>query len=174
MKTETATTVRPARNLRGSVSLPGDKSISHRYAMLAGIAEGPSRLENYSTGADCASTLGCMRSLGVNWQRNANVIEVQGKGLRLSTPSTPLDCGNSGSTMRMLSGIVAGQPFTIRDMSGRVVSRDRGVIRTTCLFDTLGDDTPGGVFLDELGVAVPDRIPWFPSTTPRSARSSSP
>ena len=73
--------VRPARNFRGSVQLPGDKSISHRYAMLAGIAEGPSRLENYSTGADCASTLGCMRTLGVSWQRNGNVIEVQGKGL---------------------------------------------------------------------------------------------
>ena len=61
--------MRPARNVRGSVQLPGDKSISHRYAMLAGIAEGPSRLENYSTGADCASTLGCMRSLGVEWER---------------------------------------------------------------------------------------------------------
>ena len=60
--------VRPARNLRGSVSLPGDKSISHRYAMLAAIAEGPSRFENYSTGADCASTLGCLRSLGVSWE----------------------------------------------------------------------------------------------------------
>ncbi len=63
--------MRPARNVRGTVRLPGDKSISHRYAMLAGIAEGPSRLENYSTGADCASTLGCMRSLGVAWERNA-------------------------------------------------------------------------------------------------------
>ncbi len=65
--------VRPARNIRGTVQLPGDKSISHRYAMLAGIADGPSRLENYSTGADCASTLACMRALGVGWQRNGNV-----------------------------------------------------------------------------------------------------
>src|SRR5213080_45597 len=107
MKTETATTVRPARNLRGSVSLPGDKSISHRYAMLSGIAEGPSRLENYSTGADCASTLGCMRAMGVAWERkDGSVIEIEGRGLALSAPSEPLDCGNSGSTMRMLSGIV--------------------------------------------------------------------
>src|SRR5439155_23331798 len=59
MKIETQVIVRPARNVRGSVILPGDKSVSHRYAMLAGIAEGPSRLENYSTGADCASTLSC-------------------------------------------------------------------------------------------------------------------
>src|SRR5437588_5307790 len=105
MKTELQVIVRPARNVRGSVQLPGDKSISHRYGMLAGIAEGPSRLENYSTGADCASTLGCMRALGVTWERkpDQNVIEVQGRGLILSAPSQPLDCGNSGSTMRMLS-----------------------------------------------------------------------
>jgi 3-phosphoshikimate 1-carboxyvinyltransferase len=114
MKSESQVIVRPARNVRGSVSLPGDKSISHRYAMLAAIAEGPSRLENYSTGADCASTLGCLRSLGVKWERKENtdnVIEVQGSGLALSAPSQPLDCGNSGSTIRMLSGIVAGQKF---------------------------------------------------------------
>ena len=112
MKTESQMVVRPARNVRGSVQLPGDKSISHRYAMLAGIAEGPSRLENYSTGADCASTLGCMRALGVKWERKENVIEVQGQGLALSAPTQPLDCGNSGSTIRMLSGIVAGQKFS--------------------------------------------------------------
>jgi hypothetical protein len=69
MKMESQVVVRPARNVRGGVSLPGDKSISHRYAMLAAIADGPSRLENYSTGADCASTLGCLRSLGVKWER---------------------------------------------------------------------------------------------------------
>ncbi len=106
--------VRPARNVSGSLSLPGDKSISHRYAMLAAIADGPSRLENYSTGADCASTLGCLRALGVKWERKTeggNVIEVQGSGLSLSAPGQPLDCGNSGSTIRMLSGIVAGQKF---------------------------------------------------------------
>src|SRR5207302_5985113 len=126
MKTETATTVRPARNVRGSVQLPGDKSISHRYAMLAGIAEGPSRLENYSTGADCASTLACMRALGVQWQRKdgpGNVIEVEGRGLSLSAPSSPLDCGNSGSTMRMLSGIAAGQPFSSEMIGDESLSR---------------------------------------------------
>lgn len=120
MKIESQVTVRPARNVRGTVQLPGDKSISHRYAMLSGIAEGSSRLENYSIGADCASTLGCMRALGVSWQRTdgpGNVIEVQGRGLSLLAPTTPLDCGNSGSTMRMLSGIVAGQPF-ISEMIG--------------------------------------------------------
>jgi 3-phosphoshikimate 1-carboxyvinyltransferase len=113
MKNGSQVTVRPARNVRGTVNLPGDKSISHRYAMLAGMAEGPSRIENYSTGADCASTLGCMRALGVAWNRNQDgAIEVQGSGLSLAAPAAALDCGNSGSTMRMLSGIVAGQKFS--------------------------------------------------------------
>ncbi len=124
MKNEAPVILRPARNVRGSVQLPGDKSISHRYAMLAGIAEGPSRLENYSTGADCASTLGCMRSLGVNWERKeGNAIEVQGRGLALAAPAAALDCGNSGSTMRMLSGIVAGQKFTSEMVGDESLSR---------------------------------------------------
>lgn len=113
MKSSSQVVVRPALNVRGSVHLPGDKSISHRYAMLAGIAEGQSRLENYSTGADCASTLGCLRAMGVTWQLGADgAIEIQGRGPTLSPSTSPLDCGNSGSTMRMLSGIVAGQNFT--------------------------------------------------------------
>src|ERR1700686_4642082 len=124
MKNESEVVVRPARNVRGNVRLPGDKSISHRYAMLAGIAEGVSRLENYSTGADCASTLGCMRSLGGEWERKdkdggGNVIEVKGRGLALAAPAAVLDCGNSGSTMRMLSGIVAGQKFFSERGGGR-------------------------------------------------------
>src|ERR1700733_1038923 len=120
MKISSKVIVRPARNVRGSVGLPGDKSISHRYAMLAAVADGQSRLENYSTGADCASTLGCLRSLGVKWERrdgSDNVIEVQGSGLSLAAPAQPLDCGNSGSTIRMLSGIVAGQKFS-SEMAG--------------------------------------------------------
>jgi 3-phosphoshikimate 1-carboxyvinyltransferase len=126
MKSESQVVVRPARNVRGSVRLPGDKSISHRYAMLAGIAEGESRLENYSTGADCASTLGCMRSLGVEWERKEgadNTIEVRGRGLALAAPGVALDCGNSGSTMRMLSGIVAGQIFTSEMVGDESLSR---------------------------------------------------
>ena len=124
MKNGSEVRVRPARNVRGSVQLPGDKSISHRYAMLAGIAEGPSRLENYSTGADCASTLGCMRSLGVQWEKkDGGVVEVQGGGLSLNAPVAPLDCGNSGSTMRMLSGIVAGQQFMSEMVGDESLSR---------------------------------------------------
>src|SRR6201993_1108445 len=114
MKPGSSVTVHPARHVEGSLRLPGDKSISHRYAMLAGIAEGKSRLENYSTGADCASTLACLRALGARWGRideAANGIEIEGHGPLLAAPAAPLDCGNSGSTMRMLSGILAGQDF---------------------------------------------------------------
>src|SRR5512132_1198726 len=91
--------IRPATGLRGCARLPGDKSISHRYAMLGGIAEGTTKLENFSSGADCASTLGCLRSLGVKWERNGGSVVIQGSGSRLQAPAAPLDCGNSGSTI---------------------------------------------------------------------------
>jgi 3-phosphoshikimate 1-carboxyvinyltransferase len=104
--------ITPARRLSGTVLLPGDKSISHRYAMLSGIAEGASKLHNYSSGADCRSTLECMRALGVNWTKTGKVVEVEGRGLQgLQAPTATLDAGNSGSTIRMLSGILAAQPF---------------------------------------------------------------
>src|SRR4030088_570787 len=126
MFSKSETTVCPARTVRGSVRLPGDKSISHRYAMLAAIANGSSRLDNYSTGADCASTLRCLKSLGVPWERTdgaGNVIEVRGLGSSLAAPSEPLDCGNSGSTMRMLSGIVAAQKFKSEMVGDASLSR---------------------------------------------------
>jgi len=104
--------IRPARNILGSLRVPGDKSISHRYAMLAGLALGRSRFENYSPGADCNSTLECMRALGCKIGRDEKgTVIIDGVGAQLKTPAAVLDCGNSGSTMRMLSGIVAGQSF---------------------------------------------------------------
>src|SRR5438105_5040217 len=115
--------VRPARNIAGQLTLPGDKSISHRYAMLAAIADGTTRLENFSIGADCASTLACLRALGVKWERDGSKVTIQGCGPRLSAPRSPLDCGNSGSTMRMLSGILAGQEFTSELIGDESLSR---------------------------------------------------
>jgi len=114
--------IRPARTLQGSLTVPGDKSISHRYAMLAGLAEGTSQLSNFSTGADPHSSLGCMKALGAKVVKNPDkTIEVTGTGGRLREPSEPLDCGNSGSTMRMLAGLIASHEphdFTlIGDMS---------------------------------------------------------
>src|SRR5205809_819038 len=94
--------IHPAKRLAGSVRLPGDKSISHRYAMLGAIADGTTKLENFSTGADCASTLGCLRSLGVQWERNGASTVIHGRGAKLQAPQAALDCGNSGSTIRML------------------------------------------------------------------------
>lgn len=103
--------IHPAKNILGAIRLPGDKSISHRYAMVGAIAEGTTRLANFSTGADCASTLACLRQLGSNIQRNNDgFIEIEGRE-RLRQPANSLDCGNSGSTMRMLSGILAGHEF---------------------------------------------------------------
>jgi 3-phosphoshikimate 1-carboxyvinyltransferase len=102
--------IRPARNIIGSLRLPGDKSISHRYAMLAGFAEGTSRFTNFSTGADCASTLACMADLGAKVNRiGPGSVEITGVAGRVTPPAHPLDCGNSGSTMRMISGLLAPQ-----------------------------------------------------------------
>jgi 3-phosphoshikimate 1-carboxyvinyltransferase len=100
--------IRPARNVTGALRMPGDKSISHRYAMLAGVARGKSRFENFSTGEDCASTLRCIQDLGCTVKREGPVVEVESQG-EWRSPSAPLDCGNSGSTMRMLAGILAGR-----------------------------------------------------------------
>jgi 3-phosphoshikimate 1-carboxyvinyltransferase len=103
-------TIRPARNILGSLRLPGDKSISHRYGMLAAFAEGTSRFTNFSTGADCASTLACMQALGAKVRKlDEGSVEVTGVGGRVTPSSQALDCGNSGSTMRMISGLLAPQ-----------------------------------------------------------------
>jgi 3-phosphoshikimate 1-carboxyvinyltransferase len=96
--------------------------MSHRYAMLAAIAEGRSTLSNFSTGEDCASTLSCLRALGCHITHGVTV-EIEGRGLHLQAPSVPLDCGNSGSTMRMLSGILAGQAFECEMMGDASLSR---------------------------------------------------
>src|SRR5580692_4600571 len=105
-------TVSPAKSISGVVTVPGDKSVSHRYGMLTAIAEGESKIANYSTGADCQSTLGCMESLGAKIERRDGLVIVQGGALK--EPEGALDAGNSGSTIRMLSGILAAQPFTSR------------------------------------------------------------
>ena len=105
-------TITPAKTISGIITVPGDKSISHRYGMLTAIADGESKIANYSTGADCQSTLGCMEALGAKIERRDGVIVVTGGALK--EPSAELDAGNSGSTIRMLSGILAAQPFASR------------------------------------------------------------
>jgi 3-phosphoshikimate 1-carboxyvinyltransferase len=117
-------TIEPAGALRGVVRLAGDKSISHRYAMLAAIADGRSEIRNYSSGADCASTLDCLRLLGVPIRRDGSTVTVDGAGLDgLQASRQALDAGNSGSTIRMLSGILAGQPFETHIFGDESLSR---------------------------------------------------
>src|SRR4051794_28016057 len=105
--------VQPAARVRGRVRPPGDKSISHRYALMSAIADGVSTLTGYSTGADCASTLACLRALGVSVEQTGRNgaglhLRITGRGLRgLAAPDGMLDAGNSGSTMRMLAGVLA-------------------------------------------------------------------
>jgi len=116
--------ISPAGAIRGAIQLPGDKSISHRYAMIAAIADGATRIRNYSTGADCHSTLNCVRALGIDVGGEGTEFVVHGRGLRgLRQPSGDLDAGNSGSTIRMLSGILAAQPFTTRIFGDESLSR---------------------------------------------------
>ena len=104
--------IQPAKKLSGIVRLPGDKSISHRALLLSGIAEGTSILENLNNGADVASTMNCMKKLGVRFSEDKGILRVAGKGPALAAPSETLDVGNSGTTIRILSGILAGQNFT--------------------------------------------------------------
>src|SRR5262245_6935472 len=99
--------------LHGDYRLPGDKSISHRSATFAAIAEGETRLHNYSSARDCQSTLDCLAALGVEIRREPEAVILKGVGLNGLRPSSkPLDAGNSGSTIRILSGVLAGQNFT--------------------------------------------------------------
>jgi 3-phosphoshikimate 1-carboxyvinyltransferase len=106
-------TITPGGSIDGVVELPGDKSISHRYASIAALAEGKSEIANYASAADCRSTLECLRRLGVEIEVSDRLVRVAGVGLGgLKEPRRPLDAENSGSTMRMLAGVLAGQPFT--------------------------------------------------------------
>jgi len=101
----------PARRISGRLDLPGDKSISHRAALIAALASGSSEISNFSTARDCASTVECLRALGVSIEQSNQKLIVAGTG-KLVAPRHPLDCGNSGSTLRILTGVLAGQDLT--------------------------------------------------------------
>ncbi len=136
-------TVAPARRLRGRVRVPGDKSISHRYALLAALAGGTSTIAGYSTGADCRSTLDCLRALGVEIDESAAAnatatVTVTGRGTAgLSPPARVLDAGNSGTTMRLLAGILAGQPFDAQ-LTGDASLRRRPMRRVIDPLERMG------------------------------------
>jgi 3-phosphoshikimate 1-carboxyvinyltransferase len=107
--------IQPAKSLNGGVEVPGDKSISHRYAMLAALADGASELRNFAAARDCRSTLSCMKSLGADVSENGSTIKVTGHGVHgLKSSTRTLDAENSGTTIRLLSGILSGQSFTTK------------------------------------------------------------
>jgi 3-phosphoshikimate 1-carboxyvinyltransferase len=103
--------LKPARFIHGRLRLPGDKSISHRAALIAALADGSTEISNFSTAADCASTLACLHELGVSIERQREKVIFTGSQ-KLVAPRRPLDCGNSGSTLRILAGVLAGSDFT--------------------------------------------------------------
>src|SRR5258708_21966946 len=112
MKTET---IHPAKALSGPLELPGDKSISHRYAMLAALADGTSELRHFSAAADCHSTLACTSALGAEIKTDKDTVRVTGRGAGgLKSSWRALDAENSGTTMRLLAGILAGQQFSLK------------------------------------------------------------
>ena len=120
-----AATIVPARRLRGRLAVPGDKSIAHRYALFAALAEGPTTLTHFAPGADCRSTLACLRGLGVEVKEGADgTITLLGRGFgQLRSPAGPLDAGNSGTTMRLLAGVLAGQAFSATMIGDASLSR---------------------------------------------------
>ena len=103
--------LQPARLITGKLRLPGDKSISHRVALIAALGDVSSEISNFSTAADCASTLSCLRELSISIEQKQDEVVFAG-GQELSAPRGPLDCGNSGSTLRMLAGVLAGHDLT--------------------------------------------------------------
>ena len=132
--------IHPAKRLSGGVAPPGDKSISHRYAMLSALAEGTSELRHFALAADCHSTLDCMRALGASVKVDSDVVKVTGRGAEgLKSSWRALDAGNSGTTIRLLTGILAGQSFTTK-LSGDASIQKRPMGRVVSPLRQMGAD----------------------------------
>jgi 3-phosphoshikimate 1-carboxyvinyltransferase len=147
MSLSPAATITPGRRLLGRLSVPGDKSIAHRYALFAALADGPSMLHNFAPGADCRSTLNCLRRLGVSIEEGpADTITLLGRGFgQLRSPEGPLDAGNSGTTMRLLAGVLAGHQFSSTIVGDASLS-SRPMRRVIEPLERMGArlDAPGG------------------------------
>src|SRR5262245_59073066 len=180
MASTQSVTVRPTRCVKGRVRPPGDKSISHRYAIFAALADGNSTLRGYSTGADCRSTLTCLQSVGVavtETGRDATglALSIAGRGLGgLAVPSGVLDAGNSGSTMRMLAGVLAAHPF-ITSVTGDESLRRRPMRRIIVPLERMGcridsfDGRPPLTIAGTAHVRAIDFEPEVPSAQVKSA-----
>ncbi len=137
MKTEI---IHPVKSLSGPLELPGDKSISHRYAMIAALANGTSELRNFAAARDCHSTLGCMKALGAEVKVEGAKVKITGHGLRgLKSSWRSLDAENSGTTIRLLSGILSGQQFTSK-ISGDASLQKRPMKRVVTPLRQMGAD----------------------------------
>ena len=132
--------IKKQTRLRGELTVPGDKSISHRAVMFGSLAQGTTRITYFLEGADCLSTISCFRKMGVDIERKASEILVHGKGLHgLSAPSEILDVGNSGTTTRLISGILAGQSFT-SELNGDASIQSRPMKRIMTPLQSMGAD----------------------------------
>jgi 3-phosphoshikimate 1-carboxyvinyltransferase len=139
----TSESIQPIKSISGGLELPGDKSISHRYAMLAALADGTSELRNFAAARDCHSTLGCMKSLGAEVAINGSTVKVTGHGLRgLKSSWRTLDAENSGTTIRLLSGILSGQSFTTK-ITGDSSLQKRPMKRVITPLREMGADIRG-------------------------------
>ena len=131
-------TIAPTRGLKGEVTIPGDKSISHRSIMLGSIALGTTEITHFLEGADCLSTIDCFRKMGVEIERKPSSILVHGKGLRgLTAPASTLNVGNNGTTTRLISGILSGQNFATT-LSGDDSLNSRPMKRIMTPLNTMG------------------------------------
>lgn len=132
--------IKKVNKLNGTLAIPGDKSISHRAVMFGSLAEGTTRITNFLEGADCLSTISCFQKMGINIQNNNGEILVHGKGLHgLKAPDDVLDVGNSGTTTRLISGILAGQDF-ISELTGDASIRKRPMKRIITPLSQMGAD----------------------------------
>ena len=132
--------IKKAKKLSGSLVIPGDKSISHRAIMFGSLAEGTTRITNFLEGADCLSTISCFRKMGIDIENTSGEILVHGKGLHgLSAPSETLDVGNSGTTTRLISGILAGQDF-VSELTGDASIQKRPMKRIMTPLSQMGAD----------------------------------
>lgn len=148
-----AVKIEPARHVRGTFTLPGDKSVSHRAAILGAMAEGTTRVNNFGSAADCASTLACLAALGVPIRREADAVVIEGGLASWREPGATLDAGNSGSTIRMLAGALAGRPFRTT-LTGDASLRRRPLERVAAPLRAMGarvETTGGGAPLSVSG-----------------------
>jgi len=168
--------IKPAGALRGKVAVPGDKSISHRAVMLGAIAEGDTVIENFLPGEDCLSTIECIKKLGIEIEGPDNaVVRVHGRGLDgLAEPEDILNAGNSGTTMRLLLGILAGQPF-FSVITGDASLRRRPMARVTGPLGRMGARIDGrkGADLAPLAVRGGNLKPFYFNSAVASAQVKS-